>query len=139
MKDSLFQILLDLFKNSLNQHLDDEEEQSHEHEIEFEHTAEPIIVKHARTDSVRVLSTDERTKLSDKSNRFLQQMTQIGLLKSKQTEEVLSKVDLSESHCVSIDELKWIIREVLDNDLSNDELAYLDLILYAEESGNRLQ
>ena len=136
MKDSLFQILLDLFKNSLTNDLSDDEKQEM---LNIEQSAEPIIVNRQSMKSERILSLEERTKLSDKSSHFLYQMIQAGLLNSEKTEEVLSKVGMSESYCVSLEELKWIMRDVLDYELSTDELAYLDLILYAEVKDFNLQ
>ena len=48
-------------------------------------------------------------------------------------EVILTRLLLSESHMVSLQETKWTIRSLLADKLPQDQLAYLDLVLYHQE------
>lgn len=151
MKETLFEMLLTLFETTLhrlaevsnpeNQHLpaahDNKTDVKTHPLIRHEKTPhdlyQVLLVKDASPDSMRIYSLDEQFKLSKASYQFLMRLNSWGIISRDVMELIIHRLMLSDSHIVSLQETKWIIRSLLGENLSFDQLAYLDLVLYHKE------
>ena len=146
MKESLFEILLNIFETTLLRlkeanDLQGERLLSSEKKInivsEKERTPLDVfhlmVVKEASPDAIRVFSPSEQMKLSKASYQFLMRLSSWGVISRDFMEVILTRLLLSESHMVSLQETKWTIRSLLADKLPQDQLAYLDLVLYHKE------
>ena len=135
MKDSLFQMLLNLFEKSMNQDLTNLVKNSSV-EIEESLASDPIIIKQANPSSTRVIAEFEYCKMTKASLQFLYRMLEVKLIDKKNLEVILQQIEDSESSLVSLEEVKWIIRENLSTDLEPAQLAYMDRIIYPEDKAH---
>lgn len=151
MKETLFEMLLTLFETTLHR-LTEVGSRDHQHkpaahdEIKSE-TAHPVVrdekiphgayqvlfLKEAGADSMRIFTPDEQMKLSKASYQFLTRLNSWGIISRDVMELIIHRLLLSDSHIVSLQETKWIIRSLLGENLSFNQLAYLDLVLYHKE------
>lgn len=150
MKDNWFEFLLSLFEKTLAQlraepeapspaTLDDQVAEP------VSEVFEPLVVTKDQTqveilrplsqNAVRVVSVDERVKLTKKSQQFLFRLQRIGILSADMLEIILNQLTFSESRYVGLQETKWAVRKVLMSSMDADQTAFLDLILYQKEDG----
>jgi len=144
MKDSLFEILLNLFEQTLTQ-LAAKHELIQKNDINGEHQAdtkllsktkiELKLVQSARPSSIRVFSCEEQIKLSKSSYQCLVRMHAWGIITTETRELIISQLCLSSSRFVSLEETKWVIRNALVGGFDAKQLAFLDLVLYHQEDG----
>ena len=139
MKDNLFEMLLSLFEKSLTQlqknhksaeqgtidELNDEENLNTEEQV--------LHLKLQHDMSTRVFTYDEQMKLTKASYQFLMRMKLWKILNAESFEMIMNQLQFSESRIVTLQETKWAIRNVLANSLNEEQLAFLDLVLYQTE------
>jgi len=135
MKDSLFQMLLNLFEKSINQDLNNLVNNSSV-EIEESLASDPIIIKQAASKSTRVIAEFEYRKMTKAGLQFIYRMLKVKLIGQENLEVILQQIEDSESSLVSLEEVKWIIRENLSTDLEPAQLAYMDRIIYPEDKAH---
>ncbi len=151
MKETLFEMLLSLFETTLLRlkevaNPDDCQTTSqHDNKNSFavniinkqEKASSEIyhmmILKEASQNAIRVFSLDEQMKLSKSSYQFLMRLHTWGIISRDLMELIVNRLLLSDSHVVSLQETKWIIRTLLADKLSYAQLNYLDLVLYHKE------
>lgn len=151
MKETLFEMLLTLFETTLHRlaeantsdnqnlpakienHSDVSEQVKTRLEKPLHDIYQVLLLKEASPDSVRIYSMDEQLKLSKASYQFLMRLNSWGIISRDVMELIIHRLLLSSSHIVSLQETKWIIRSLLGESLSFDQLAYLDLVLYHKE------
>lgn len=137
MKDNLFEMLLNLFETSLTQlqkkhKSTDQTEESNEGdnlavEDDFLH------VQHQQEHSIRIFTYDEQMKLTKASYQFLMRMQLWNIVNPLSFELIMNQLQFSDSRIVTLQETKWIIRNVLSSNLDEEQLAFLDLVLYQTE------
>jgi len=154
MKDSLFELLLDLFEKTIMQLKErypvvvEKNTQSQdnvvvEHSGEVETISSPdkkttvhvALVQSASPDAFRVITSYERTKLSKASYQFLQQLLLWEVVSADLMELILNRLMFSEALVVELEETKWTVRNTLATTLDEKQLAFLDLVLYQKEHG----
>jgi Smg protein len=138
MKDNLFELLLNLFEKSLNQLQKNHESADNEtelmHDDELHGTSDVSLTLRAALDSsTRVFTYDEQMKMTKASYQFLMRMKQCGVIDFDVFEQVMHQVQCSDSRIVTLQETKWTIRTSLASNLSEQQLAFLDLVLYQSE------
>lgn len=136
MKDNLFELLLNLFEQSLaqlqkNQKTGNQDNtESHEEEQTDTEEGQFLYIKPAQQTSSRVLSFNEKIKLSAASSQFLIKMKLWGILDDQMFELVMNQVEHIDSSIINLQEIKWLIRQVLSDHLDEKQLPFLDLVLY---------
>lgn len=138
MKDNLFEMLLNLFEKSLTQlqkshkNVDyDATEVNNEESLASEEHA--LHVQSQQHTSTRVFTYVEQMKLTKASYQFLVRMKLWGILNVEIFEVIMNQLHYSESRIVTLQETKWTIRNTLANSLDEEQLAFLDLVLYQSE------
>lgn len=136
MKDSLFQLLLNLFEKSLNHEagIDPFAESDSE---QLQQLETPAIHGSNSERSFRILGPLERLKLTKSSYRFIQLLLNTPLLEANQLETVLHQIEQTDASYVSLDEVKWIVREVLQDAVDENRLAFIDLVLSSNDAETR--
>jgi Smg protein len=147
MKDSLFELLLNLFEKTITQ-LKKQQETSDKiidgDAVLNQNVAlsadEPRVLtiqvqqfQSPKNNSTRVFTLHEQIKLTKASQQFLVRMVSWGVITSEIFELIINRLLFSDSRLVSLDETKWMIRNTLAGSLSSDQLAFLDLVLYHRE------
>ena len=146
MKDSLFEMLLNLFEQTLTQ-LEERQSSTLAAPAKHEATIPSILstvpdqkktlhmqfIQTSRMDSVRVFTPDEQLKLSKSSLQLMVRMQSWGIINSALFELILNRLLMSDSRTVTIQETKWAIRHTIMDTLQVDQLAFLDLLLYQKE------
>ncbi|MFY7698392.1 MAG: DUF494 family protein [Legionella sp.] len=143
MKDSLFEILLNLFEKTLVQ-LKEMHVFNSEHSLENNKIDDPLgafekpechteFLKSADERSVRIFSYTEQIKLTKASYQFLMRLSTLGIIATTTLEAVINQLMCSESRIVSLQETKWTIRNVLADSLNSEQIAFIDLLLYPKE------
>jgi Smg protein len=137
MKDNLFELLLNLFEKSLTQiqksHHSTEQESAGLHEEELQSDSQTLHIKSAQEQSTRVFTYDEQMKLTKASYQFLMKMKLWGVVDNDCFELIMNQLFCSDSRIITLQETKWTIRNVLANQLSEEQLAFLELVLYQTE------
>lgn len=138
MKDNLFEMLLNLFETSLTQLQKNQTsaESDTAEQINDNDTAsdeQVFYVRQQQQKSTRVFTYDEQMKLTKASYQFLMRMKLWNVLSPESFETIMNQLQFSESRVVTLDETKWTIRNVLSQNLNEDELTFLDLVLYQAE------
>lgn len=139
MKDNLFEILLELCEKSLAQlqknqlALKQEPIEALHEEQEVTLETQSIQVKSAKPQSTRVVTQEERFKLTKASYQFLMRMKRWGVIDADFFELLMNQLSFSDSRFITEQETKWTMRTLLANELSEDSLAFLDLVLYQKE------
>ncbi len=93
------------------------------------------IVQSATQHAMRVVSPYESVKLTNASQQFLMRVHKMGLIDSEHRELILNRLANSDSRYVGLQETKWMIRKTLAHGLDNEQMAFLDLVLYQKEDG----
>jgi len=146
MKDSLFEMLLNLFEKTLAQLKEshvaanaiDEDSENKEDGytpslLSSKNEMEAEFIKSAHQNSMRVFTADEQIKFTKASYQFLMRMSSWGVIDSEAMELIINQLIFSDSRFVSLQETKWVIRNVLADNLDAEQLAFLDLVLYQRE------
>lgn len=139
MKDNLFEMLLNLFEKSLTQlqksHKPADKEAAEQTiEEELEHPEEQTLyIKAAQATSTRVFTYEEQMKLTKASYQFLMRMKLWGIIDEEAFESILNQLQFSDSRIVTLQETKWTIRNTLAPSLSEEQLTFLELVLYQTE------
>lgn len=137
MKDNLFELLLSLFEKSLSQlheaHQSDEQSDSIDGDQLFDIEKNSLHLKSPDLKATRVFTYDEQMKLTKASYQFLMRMKLWNIIDTDQFEVIMDQLQFSDSRIVNLQETKWTIRNVLETDLSEEQLAFLDLVLYKSE------
>lgn len=137
MKDNLFEMLLNLFETSLTQLQKSQKSADAEaaEQMNEEDTADEQVV-HVRPQqqtSTRVFTYDEQMKLTKASYQFLMRMKLWGVINAESFETIMNQLQFSDSRIVTLEETKWTIKNVLSENLNEEELTFLDLVLYQTE------
>lgn len=135
MKDNLIELLFNLFEKSLNQlqkNLESNKTAEKEPpQIEQANTDVQFLYLNAGTDDgVRVLNYQERIKLTKASCQFLMRMKFWGVIHRDLFELVLNQLLFSDSGMVSLEESKWALRNLMAPRLNQEQMVFLDMILY---------
>lgn len=145
MKDSLFEILLNLFEKTLSQIqekqqplnavVDGASQTSLSNSVKKQASVgiQVEVFKSPNHQSLRILTEAERTKFTKASYQFLTRMMSWGVVSPDVLEIIINRLSFSESRFVNLDETKWTIRNTLALSLSSEQLAFLDLLLYQRE------
>lgn len=139
MKDNLFEMLLSLFETSLSQlqenHKPSESESSDAVNEEEQSAADEQVqhFKFQEQTSTRVFTYDEQVKLTKASYQFLMRMRLWKVIDDRTFEQIMDQVQFSDSRVVTLQETKWLIRSVMSSDLTEEQIAFLDMILYQAE------
>ncbi len=139
MKDNLFEMLLNLFETSLAQIQKSHKSVDHktaEDSVDDEHLIEESDFLHVQPQhdkSTRVFTYDEQIKLTKVSYQFLMRMQLWNIITPQAFESIMNQLQFSESRLVGLQETKWTIRNVLSSTLNEEQLAFLDLVLYQAE------
>ena len=146
MKETLFEMLLNLFETTLLRIKEASELHSGQNSLP-EQKKKPVerserlpqeifhlyVVKEASANAIRVFTADEQMKLTKASYQFLMRLKSWGVISSDMMELIINFLLRSGSTIVSLQETKWTIRSLIADKLSFDQLAYLDLVLYHTE------
>lgn len=138
MKDNLFELLLNLFEQSLTQL--QKNQQSADQEALEQHEGEAVnsddqslYVRSAHPYATRVLTYDEQMKMTKASYQFLMKLKLWGVIDNDCFEQIMNQLHFSESRVITLQETKWTIRSILANTLTEEQLSFLDLVLYQSE------
>lgn len=137
MKNNLFDLLLSFFEESLAQlkksrikkELPPEEEDPSNLFLE-QHS---LFIREAKATAIRVFTFEEQQKLTKASYQFLKRLILFDIIPQEILELILTQLLLSESRFVDLQETKWTIRNILIDNLTSAQLAFLDLVLYQKE------
>ncbi|MBA2649506.1 MAG: DUF494 family protein [Legionella sp.] len=135
MKDNLFEMLMNLFETSLTKL---QERQTSHTSTDDESTAatqsvELKFIQTAKSSSTRIFTQEEQLKLSKSSYQFLKRMVLWSIIDSEVLELIMNQLSFSDSNIITLEETKWTIRTVLSTFLNEDQLSFLDLVLYQKE------
>ncbi|KTD13676.1 hypothetical protein Lgra_0811 [Legionella gratiana] len=138
MKDNLFEMLLSLFETSLTQlqkshKISDQDAVESNDEESLASEEQMVHLKSQQHTSTRVFTYDEQIKLTKASYQFLVRMKLWKILNAETFEIIMNQIQFSESRIVTLQETKWTIRNALANSLDEEQLAFLDLVLYQSE------
>lgn len=143
MKDSLFEILLNLFEKTLMQlkekqqsNLSSNENATKESLVSDKKVSVQVqTIKAASPTAIRVFTRDEQLKLTKTSYQFLMRISSLGIIAPQMLELVINRLFFSDSRFVSLQETKWTIRNTLAQNMNAEQLAFLELVLYFKEDG----
>ncbi len=142
MKDSLFEMLLNLFEKTLTQlkekHLaasGDDGVAPTDAETTPLNNEQLDVVKFANETSMRIFTPDEQRRFTKASYQFLVRMMAWGVISAEDQEVIINRLIFSDSRFVTLQEAKWAIRNVLSNQMNSEQIAFLDLVLYQKEDG----
>lgn len=138
MKDNLFELLLNLFEQSLTQLQKDHQAIEREaQDLPPEETmhldSHSLYLRPAHENSTRVFTYDEQMKLTKASYQFLMKMKLLEIIDNDSFELIMNQLHASDTRIVTLQETKWTIRNVLANNLNEQQLTFLDLVLYQAE------
>lgn len=138
MKDNLFELLFNLFEKSLSQVQEKHEAKTAELSIieeqdESDDFQNALYIRQAETTSTRVFTYNEQMKMTKASYQFLMKMKLWGIVDAHLFELIMDQFDSSESRIITLQEAKWTIRNILAKTLDEEQLAFLDLVLYRKE------
>lgn len=139
MKDNLFEMLMNLFETSLAQLQQSQKVIANDASRETEElnpedqAVEMKFIKAANHHSTRIFTYEEQIKLSKASYQFLKRMRLWGILDAEVFELVMNQLNFSDSYIVTLEETKWTIRTVMSSFFNEDQMTFLDLVLYQKE------
>jgi uncharacterized protein Smg (DUF494 family) len=138
VKDNLFEMLLNLFETSLAQlqknHESSDQDLQELHGDESMNAEEHALhIKSAQHKSTRIFTYEEQIKLTKASYQFLMRMKLWNIIDIDLFELIINQLQFSESRIVTLQETKWTIRNVLAANLNEEQLAFLDMVLYQTE------
>lgn len=145
MKENLFELLLSFFEKSLDrlkengleleridlaQHSFDEDISTHQ---------EMLYIRDANQQSHRIINDEERLKMTKSSYQFLSRMQQQSVIDSYTFELIMNQILFSDSRIVNLEETKWIVRNILSENMDENHVPFLDLLLYQREEQFTIQ
>lgn len=138
MKDNLFEMLMHLFETSLTQLqqtcLDEEKNALSEDGAEQVPSDEYTLrIRPAKPTSTRVMAHEEQMRMTKASYQFLMRMKRWEIFDAEVFELVMNQFLCSDSHIITLEETKWTIRNILATGLNEEQLSFLDLVLYQTE------
>ena len=141
MKDSLFEMLMNFFEKSLTRLTEKEPKTGDipDQDILECNDAENI-ERHALTlrtpgeKSIRVFTSDELMKFTKPGYQFLMRVISWEIIGFETMELIINQLVFSESPIVTLEEIKWTIRNTLADNLDSGQLAFLDLVLSRKEN-----
>lgn len=139
MKDNLIEMLYHLFESGLaqinkeHQSLEQDSSEPTEADELTEAQSSLLFVNSAQSNSIRVLTPDEQNKLTKASYQFLMRLKLWGIIDEYVFESVFNEILYSNSRIITLQEIKWTIRHILEDQLDEKQLAFLDLVLYQKE------
>ena len=141
MKDSLFEMLMKFFEQSLSQLKNNKADPTANEDSEEEldlfdiSTLErrTLLLKEASDTAMRVFTPDEQMKLTKASYQFLTSLILLDIIAAETLEFIINQLLFSDSRFVTLQETKWTIRNTLAENLDASQLAFLDLVLYQKE------
>lgn len=142
MKDHLFEMLLNLFEKTLTQLKESssliEADELKTINLLSEKIAPESSEDHelsalANCNSIRVFSSIEQNKLTKASYQFLMRLSSWQIIGRDTLEQIIDRLIFSDSHFVTLQETKWMVRHTLADALDAEQLAFLDLVLYHKE------
>lgn len=119
MKEKFLDKLMVIFEQSLENLQEPSDEELH-----------LFIKESSSADYPRIWHEQEINKLSAASCQLLSHIKHLKLLTSEEFEQVLLQVQISPSHTVPVDEINWIIKEVLGEKLDSNDKSALYLMLH---------
>lgn len=142
MKDSLFEMLMSFFEQSLAQLKESQttkpyDVQDNDDNLSLEEST--LHVNSPQNTTMRLFTLEERNKLTKSSYQFLTRLMLLRLIAQETMELIINQLFFSESRFVGLQETKWTIRNALANNLDANQLAFLDLVLYQKEDKLTLQ
>lgn len=141
MKDNLYEILMGLFEKSLTQiqknqraiSLDDDPVDLLGEE-EIIGTGEQFLhIQPARHQATRIFTYQEQMRFTKASYQFLMRMKLWQIIDNESFELIVNQLLASDSRIITLQETKWAIRNVIAANLNEEQLAFLDLVLYQKE------
>ncbi|MCP0913986.1 MULTISPECIES: DUF494 family protein [Legionella] len=150
MKDSLFELLLNLFEKTLsklkeNYLADSERNSAEDSQVDIYSSLASEkgaivseFIKPAHTNSMRVFTYDEQMKFTKASYQFLMRMLTWEIIDATTLELIINQLVFSDSSMVTLEETKWAIRNTLAENLDEKQLAFLDLVLYQKKDNSIL-
>lgn len=135
MKDNLFELLLNLFEQSLSQLQKKHQSVDSDPEVLLDEESDhldnqSLYIRTALLSSTRIFTYEEQMKLTKASYQFLMKMKLLGVINSDDLELVMNQLLFSDSRIITLQETQWTIRAVLASNFSEEQLAFLDLVLY---------
>lgn len=134
MEDSLFEMLMNFFEKNLPQSKENNASETSNDELVEEDVSEQLFyIRPASAKAIRLFTAEERNKLTKASYQFLTKLMLWQVLSIETVEEIMNQLLSSDSYFVSLQEMKWAIRDTLAEDLTPSQLAFLELVLYQQE------
>lgn len=136
MKDPLLDALMRLFSDCLSQRRaqKDEDGTSNSSFGGLPYLEEnTYFIRPAHLQSRRIFNPEELLKLSRRSYQFLEKLIQLDLIGEHSLELIINQLLFSDSSFVELDETKWTVQQTLADGLSQDQRAFLNLVLYDQE------
>ena len=145
MKDSLFEMLLNLFEKTLSKLKESQasntilEEDLNQADIFSDlepattETLMPEFVKSAQPESMRIFTYIEQMKFTKASYQFLMRLLVWEIVHRDTLELIINQLLFSDSRIITLEEAKWTVRDILSDSLDAKQLAFLDLVLYQKE------
>lgn len=143
MKDNLLEKLMELFNDSLSKRTaaakdtDLDNGNAKENAVDWGEISHiennTYFIKESGKKSNRISCLQEKVKLTARSRKFLAQLNHLNIIGEKTFELILNQLVFSSSEFVTLHETKWVIFKTLENNLTENQLALLNLILYQNE------
>ena len=138
MKDSLFEMLMNFFERSLSR-LQEDSKATDDSQLESQlnendsQESRSLFLKMQSATAIRIFTEYEKIKMTKSSYQFIMRLIQLEVIETETMEYILHQLFNSESRFVTLQETKWTIRNILDENLDAEQLAFLDLVLYQKE------
>ena len=141
MKDSLFEMLMNFFEQTLTQIKETNAAaegllpsgQTNATEIQ-EDNNNHIVVRQQKKTSIRVFTPHEQFKFTKASYQFMMRLLRLEIISAEVMEEIIHQLLFSDSPFVTLQETKWAIRTILVERLVDPrQIAFLDMVLYQQE------
>ena len=100
------------------------------HELLPKPELETEYLQAATENTIRVYSTEEHRRLDNECRSFLLHLEHIGLLSSIHRELVIEKIMFSDNTYLVLEELKWIILEILAHNASEVDTVFLEEVIF---------
>ncbi|WP_367606277.1 DUF494 family protein [Legionella sp. W05-934-2] len=98
-----------------------------------------VVIKEANPTSTRVYTPEELMRFTKASHQFLVRLHKMGIFSPDYVEMVINHLLISGSKVISLGETKWFVRDFIREELSDHQLAFLDLVLYQKEDQVSIQ
>lgn len=132
MKDSLLEDLKNLLIDSIDSKYENKLSEG-DITVETEETVEDVLLASPKDQSYRIYDEEECAKLDLTCRDFLLRIEQLQLVGSEQRELIIDKLMQSDTIQVTMDEVRWTVLNALDDELSEEQLLFLDYVLNEEK------